>query len=84
MNNQFYKERIQKAKERIVSYEDAIDQLLANQIESYQLDTGQSVQRVTKMNIEVLEKAIDTLLNRCATWEARITGCGTTYVRPGF
>lgn len=83
MASTFWQERLTKTGEIIVTYEDAILALTAGTIQSYQLDTGQSSQRVTKFNIEVLEGALDSLYNRYATLEARCNGTALIVV-PGF
>lgn len=84
MNNEFILARIARTKELIVKYEDAIDAILTGQVDSYTLDTGQSVQKVTKLNIDAMNAAVDSLMNRCVTLEARLTGCGTVIVRPAW
>lgn len=56
--------------------------LMAGTVQSYTLDTSQSRQTVTKFNITELRNYIDSLLNRLATLETRVYGCGVTTVRP--
>ena len=84
MDATFIQGRITATKAQIVLYEDAITALVGGGIESYTLDTGQSVQKVTKLNLDVLNKAIDGLYNRCATLEARLNGSGTTLGIPAW
>ena len=84
MDAAFIQERITATKALIVKYETAVDAIVTGGVESYTLDTGQSRQTVTKLDIDRLNKALDTLYNRCATLEARLTGSGSTTARPGW
>lgn len=84
MDAAFIQARITKTKELIVAYENAVDALVIGQIQSYTIDTGQSKQTVTNVNIEKLNDAIDGLYNRCATLEARLNGSGGGIVSPGW
>lgn len=83
MDRAFVQERITAAKAQIVAYDDAITALVTGGIQSYTLDTGQSRQVVTKLDIEWLQKAISSLENRCATLQARLNGAGVRVV-PGW
>lgn len=78
----FLLERIEKTKELIERYEDAVSNIMANGIQSYVLDTGQSKQVVTKANIEKLQEQIDVLYNRLATLDARVNGTGVVIGGP--
>ncbi len=51
-------------------------------IQSYVLDTGQSRQTVTKLDLEWMQDTINSLLNRCTTLEARLNGGGVVTARP--
>lgn len=84
MDAAFIKERITATKALIVAYEDALLAITTGGAESYTLDTGQSRQTVTKLDIGMLNKAIDTLGNRCVTLEARLTGSGSTTMVPAW
>lgn len=84
MDPAFLQARIDKTKELIVAYEDAVLSLTNGQISQYTLDTGQSRQVVTKLNIATLNNAIDALYNRLVTLEARQTGNGSLTVGPGW
>lgn len=81
MDNNFLQERIDSTKLQIIAYEDAMLEL-ANGAQSYTLDTGQTKQTVTKFNLTSLKNTIDSLYNRLATLEARLTGNGTIIARP--
>lgn len=84
MNGTFLDDRITKTKALIVAYEDAITALATHGTQSYKLDTGQSVQSVSKFDLPRLNTMLDSLYNRCATLETRKTGSGTTNVRPAW
>lgn len=83
MDRVFIQDRITATKAQIVVYEDAAT-ALATGVQSYTLDTGQSRQTVTKLDISALQKTIDSLYNRCATLEARLNGSGTVTTRPAW
>lgn len=82
MDNAFLDARIAKTKLLIEAYEDASLAISTDSIEAYMLDTGQTIQRITKLNIELLEKAINGLYNRLATLEARRYGSGVVIGTP--
>lgn len=77
---QFFSDRIAVIKAQIILYENAID-VIAGGVQSYTLDTGQSRQTVTKANLADLNRVLDSLYNRLATFLARVKGCGVTHVR---
>lgn len=82
MDSSFILDRITATRAQIVAYEAAIEALVAGGIQSYILDTGQTTQTVTKLDLADLQKAMDGLYNRCATLEARLNGSGVLTVRP--
>jgi len=76
--------RIEATKRAIIAYEDAIEALgVAGGVESYTLDTGQSVQKVTRTNLKELNELLSSLYNRLATMCARENG-SAAIVRPAF
>lgn len=83
MERAFIQSRIDATKLQIVAYEGAA-LALASGVQSYTLDTGQSRQTVTKLDIDGIQKTIDALYNRCATLQARLTGSGTLTARPDW
>lgn len=83
MDADFIRDRIIATKAMIVVYEDAAA-ALASGVQSYTLDTGQSRQTVTKLDMRGLQLTIDQLYNRCATLEARLNGSGTVTARPAW
>jgi hypothetical protein len=83
MDESFLQDRIDATKATILLYEAAINFLVANPTSSYKLDTGQSVQDVTRVNLPGLQTGLDSLLNRLVTLGARQNGAATQ-VRPCF
>lgn len=83
MDRAFLKARIEKTKALIESYEDAVLSLSTGRVESYTLDTGQTRQTVTRINLQSMNAALDGLYNRLATLEARLNGGGIT-LRPDW
>lgn len=83
MDNAFIQSRIDATKLQIVAYETAVDALATAGIQSYKIDTGQTVQTVTKLDLNALNKTIDSLYNRLATLEARLNG-GTVVGVPAW
>ncbi len=81
MDRAFIQARIDATKAQIIAYEDAV-LALAGGVQSYTLDTGQSSQQVTKLNLNSLNSTVASLYNRCATLEARLNGSGVTRVSP--
>lgn len=81
MDATFLQDRITATKASIIAYEAAI-LALASGVQSYQLDTGQTDQRVTKLDLDSLRRVVNSLYNTCATLEARRTGCNSFHVRP--
>ena len=77
MDSAFIQDRITATKAQIVAYEDAAAALAAG-VQTYTLDTGQSRQTVTKLNLTEIQNTIDRLYNRCATLEARLNGASVT------
>lgn len=74
---------------QIAATEAAIEQwsaaelaLATGGVQSYTIDTGQSRQTVTRVNLTEIRNAIDGLYNRRATLITRRDGCGVVTVRP--
>lgn len=84
MDTTYLQERITKTRAIIEAYEGAILALSAGGIESYKLDTGQSIQQVTKMNLSELNMALDALYARLCAFETRLTGSGTITLKPSW
>jgi hypothetical protein len=84
MDSAFLQDRITATKAQIIAYEDAITALAGGGVQTYTLDTGQSKQTVTKLDMERLETVLDGLYNRLTVFEARLTGNGVSIGRPAF
>lgn len=84
MSDCFTQERITATKNRIVAYENALLAFADDGIQQYTLDTGQSVQKVTRFDIPRLEDTLVALYNLCAVLEARLNGSGTVTVGPAW
>lgn len=83
MDKEFLQERITKTKAIIIIYEDALTALAANPLISYRLDTGQSVQQVTRNDVAQLNNVLQSLYNTLCTMQARLNGSGARQVVPG-
>lgn len=66
--------RIARTKTMIVDVENAIDALAVQGISNYRLDTGQTAQTVTKLDLGSLRLELNQLDNRLATLCARRDG----------
>ena len=84
MDKAFLTERITKTKAIIIAYEDAILALTTGGVESYTLDTGQNVQKVTKINLSEMNKTLDGLYQRLCNFQTRLNGGGTITVAPAW
>lgn len=84
MDDTFLTARIDATKALIIAYEGAVLALgVSGGVESYELDTGQDRQRVTRSSVPALNRMLDGLYNRLATLEARVYG-GAITMRPGW
>jgi hypothetical protein len=68
----------------ITAYEAAQLALATGGVQSYTLDTGQTRQTVTKLDLDGIQKTLDILYNRCATLSARLTGGNVSTGRPAW
>lgn len=76
-------ERIAATKLAIVAYE-AAALSLGSGVQSYTLDTGQTQQKVTRVDIADIQLTIDSLYNRLAMLCARNTGSNVVTMRPDW
>ena len=74
--------RIEKTKDLIVKYEDAID-ALSSGAQTYSLDTGQTSQSVTKAQLGSLRNMLQELENRLERLKAKRYGRAVNVI-PGF
>ena len=84
IDSTFLQARIDATKTQIVAFEAAVLAIGTGGIEEYLIDTGQTRQRVTKLDLSLLQKTIDSLYNRLATLCARRDGTGVVTVRPSW
>lgn len=77
MDLEFLQTRIAKTKTVIEAYEDAILALGQGGAQSYTLDTGQTRQTVTKLDLAALNRTLDSLYNRLGIFQARLSGGNT-------
>jgi hypothetical protein len=85
MADSWWQERLTKTRELVIAYEDAILAIsTGGATVSYWLDTGQTMQKVTKEDLDRLNTTLEQLLNRVAVLEARCNRSNTIVMRPGF
>ena len=82
MDTAFLTERITATKALIIIYEEAASSLMTDSVQSYTLDTGQSRQVVTKMDIARINEKINGLYNQLTILQNRLNGSSTSIVRP--
>lgn len=84
MDDTFLQARIDATKLQIVAYEDALLALAGTGAQEYMLDTGQSRQRVTKLDLKALNAVLDSLVNRLEVYEQRLNANGNSIGRPAW
>lgn len=82
--DEFFRQQVEVIKAKIVAYNTAAANIASGAIQSYEIETGQTRQKVTRANVAELERAIQSLMNQLATLEARLCGAGTTRIVPAF
>lgn len=80
----FLREQVEVIKAKIVAYNGAVASLSAGAIQSYEIESGQTRQKVTRANIADLERVIASLMNQLTTLEARLCGSGVTHYVPSW
>lgn len=80
----FWEAQLASAKQAATAIQAAILALTIGGIQSYQLDTGQTRQLVTRASLSSLREALSSTLNLVATLEIRLGCGGSTHVKPGF
>jgi hypothetical protein len=78
----FLQNQVTETETLITAYNAAIIALTTGGVQSYNLNTGQTTQTVTNLNIKDLNDALDGLYNRRATLKARLYGDGGGIVKP--
>jgi len=84
MKKEFIQKRIDATKLQIVAYEDAALALSVGNVQGYEFETGQTRQRVTKLDLPAIQRTIDSLYNRCTMLEARLNGSGVIIGKPSW
>lgn len=68
--------------QQITDYQNAATALATNQIQSFTLDTGQTKETVTKLDMDKIQAVIDTLYNRYIALCSRCNGSNVIIARP--
>lgn len=88
MDAAFLQDRIDRTKAQIVAVEDVVTAMIADPddggTKAYTLNTGQTVQTVTKRDLPRLETLVDSLMNRLVTLQTRQNGGGVVQGVPGW
>ena len=80
----FMQEQLEALKQQWLATNAAILAITTGGVERYKLDTGQSVQDVTKLDIEKLQKVRDSLSTEIAVLERSLNGTAVTIAGPCF
>ena len=80
----FIADRITALESRIVKLEEALDYLASNPTLSYLYDSGQGVQKVTRNDINDLQRTLDSAINRLSGYCNRQTGSNVVVMTPNF
>jgi hypothetical protein len=78
----FWVEQLEAAKKSAAAIQAAIDALTIDGASNYRLNTGQTDLMVTRLSLPGLNATLNSTLNRIATLQARIGGCGVVHVVP--
>jgi hypothetical protein len=84
INSTWLETRITAVQAQIDAYESAILALGTGNIQWYDLDTGQTRQRVTKLDLGDLNNVLGSLYNRFSMLCVRKNGTGVTISKPGW
>lgn len=76
--------QIQVLKDMITAYNTAITKIITGAVDSYTLDTGQTVTKVTKSNLSEIQRQRRSLMNELSELELRCNGGGVSRVVPGW
>lgn len=82
--NEYWQARIEKKQTMLDAVDDALTTLLTGNVESYSLDTGQGVQKVTRLDIDMLRRLQEKLEADIATLHARANGGSVRVGVPTF
>lgn len=84
MDATFLQEQIDQIKAIITAYNATILALTIGQNSQYTLDTGQTRQTVTKLDLDKLREDRQSYMNELATLDARLNGSGSLTVTPAW
>lgn len=84
MDSTFLQARITAIQAQIVAYETASLTLATGGVQSYMLDTGQSIQKVTKLDLAEIQKTLNSLYNLLQILEYRLNGGNTSIGVPAW
>lgn len=76
--------QLEEMKAELAIFNSAIRAFASSNIQSYQLDTGQTRQLVTRATLSSFVKQRDSLLNDIVILSNRLCGGGTLHIVPGF
>jgi hypothetical protein len=82
----YWCDELKNTKELLYEYNKAILALTTGGHQSYELDTGQTRQRVTRMDLSNLNEIRESLLSQIHDLEIKcgVNGHGVSIVRPAF
>lgn len=80
----FWSDQLAATKALFAAYNAALLAFATSNVQSYELDTGQTRQTVKRAMLGQLKATRDALLNEVAVLEQRLYGCSTIRVVPGF
>ncbi len=79
----FWRQRLEAKKALLLACDAAVTAILGG-AQSYQLNTGQTQQLVTKANVGSVRLLMQGLESEIATLQNRLGGCSSFNVRPGW
>lgn len=82
MTPTYIRARITAIEAIILVYEAAILALAVDGIQDYDLDTGQTRQKVTKLDLDHLNKVLHSLYNQLTIFQVRLNGGGSIIGKP--
>ena len=79
MTKQLLKQIIDSNEQQIIAINAALTALSAG-VQSYRLDTGQTVTQVTRYDIDKLKETLDSLIAQNCIYNNRLNGSGGTLI----
>jgi len=78
----FREQQLEQAKLDIVAYQTARRELITGKIQSYEIDSGQSRQKVTRISLGPLNAVINDLSDQISELEEQTAPACATIMRP--